>query len=528
MNRLETIQNLKTQSFDILVIGGGATGSGIALDAATRGLKVALVERGDFASGTSSKSTKLIHGGVRYLELAVKQLDMGQIHLVKEALFERSLLLKLAPHMTRKLAIFTPLYQWTQIPYYMAGLKAYDLLAGKANLEKSRWVSSDEAQKRFPVLKSKGLKGGILYYDGQFDDARMNVSIALTAIEKGAFVANYVKVENLLKENEKLCGAKVTDVLGNETFEIKAKTIINAAGPYVDSIRKMAQSDVLPMLTVSSGVHLIIDRKFCPPDTGLLTPKTEDGRVLFMLPWLGATLVGTTDCPAEVRESPQPTQEEIDYLLRYINQSFEVKVGEHEILSSWAGLRPLVSNANFTNTASLSRDHVIEKSVSGLITITGGKWTTYRKMALDAVNEAVQSEKMEAGPSQTEKTFLVGGEKFQPTLPQELEKSFGLPPEVCRHLSRAYGDRAIRVAEIAQKGFREKLSPHHPYIEAEVIYTTRHEMAQTAIDVLARRLRLFFLDQTAAKKALPRVCQLMAQELDWDEAHTQQEEKRTF
>jgi glycerol-3-phosphate dehydrogenase len=526
MQREHQLEQLKTQVFDLLVIGGGATGSGIALDAATRGLKVALVERDDFASGTSSKSTKLIHGGVRYLELAVKKFDRSQLHLVRDALHERATLLKLAPHLTRPLSIVTPLYKWMEVPYYRIGLKMYDWLAGRSNLYPSRFMKAEEVRRQFPLLKSEKLRGGVVYYDGQFDDARMNVAIALTAAAEGAAILNHGEVRELLKEEKRICGARIKDLIGGEEFPVKARVVINATGPFVDGIRKMDDPVVPPMLTASSGVHIVLDRRFSPPETGLLIPKTEDGRVLFLLPWLGHTLVGTTDNPAPIEEDPRATEEEIQYILRHVEKYFEAPIGRQDVLSAWSGLRPLVSNPKAADTAQLSRDHVIQVSPSGLITIAGGKWTTYRRMALDTVEQAIRLGHLKGGASRTETTLLVGAKKFRSDLPLELEKNFHLSADVAEHLSRSYGDRAEKVALLDTNGQGRRLVSHHPYLESEVLYGVREEAAQTALDVLARRTRLAFLDKAAARAALPRVVELMAGELKWS-TERQQKERET-
>lgn len=528
MQRDEALTRLKEDKFDILVIGGGATGAGIALDAATRGLKTALVERDDFASGTSSKSTKLIHGGVRYLEQAVMGLDKGQLHLVKDALKERAVLLKNAPHLTRPLALLTPLYKRFEKPYYRVGLKMYDWLAGKANLFPSKGVNAKKALQLFPMLKSKNLKGGVIYSDGQFDDARMNVAIAMTAFEQGAAIANHVEVKELLKGDGKLCGAHVLDRLSGEEFSIHAQVVINATGPFADSIRKMDDPKAPSMLKVSSGIHIVLDRRFSPPDTGLLIPKTEDGRVLFLLPWLNHTLVGTTDNPAKIETNPKASEQDIDYILRHIKLYFDLPIGRQDVLAAWSGLRPLVSNPKKSDTAKLSRDHVIEKSESGLLTITGGKWTTYRKMALDAVDYAMKIGGLKAGASKTEATKLVGGRRYKASLRKELAEEFGFSDEVAHHLALAYGGRARDVVEIAQQGYSGLLAMGHPYLEAEVPYVVRNEMAQSAVDVLARRTRLAFLDRQAAIAALPRVVELMSKELAWDEKRRERESKEAL
>lgn len=513
MNRAKDIEKLKTESFDILVIGGGATGAGAALDAVSRGLKTALVERFDFSSGTSSKSTKLLHGGVRYLEQAVKKRDSGQYKLVRDALHERSTLLKLAPHLARPLALVTPLYRRLETPYYLAGLKLYDWLAGRQGLKKSHYVSAAQALAKFPMLKKEGLKGGVVYYDGQFDDARMNVCLALTASEQGATLANYIEVIKLIKKDGKLVGAEVENKETGEVFTIKAKVLINACGPFCDSVRKMDDPTAQPMLTASSGIHIVLDKKFSPPDTGLLIPKTEDKRVLFLLPWQGHTLVGTTDNPAEIEAEPKVSAEDVAYILRQLKQYFAIKVTEKDILARWSGLRPLVSQVKAHDTARLSRDHLVNVSSSGLVTITGGKWTTYRKMALDGVAQAIRVGNLKPlRPSLTEKIPLAGGENFKPNISSEIRKKFKLDSDICDHLMESYGSRAFEVAKLSEK-FSARLSKAHPYIEAEVIYAARVEGARKAEDILGRRTRLFFLDSQASDLASARVNELLKQEL---------------
>ena len=527
MNREEHLQRLKTQTFDLLVIGGGATGAGVALDAVSRGLSVALVERDDFSAGTSSRSTKLIHGGVRYLEQAVKKFDRTQFNLVRDALKERAILLKIAPHLSRELPLVTPLYNWLEVPYYMTGLKLYDALAGKAKLQPSRFVDAQEALNRFPMLKPEGLRGGVLYYDGQFDDARMNVSLALTAATLGAAVANHVEVAALCKENGTLSGAALRDTLTGEGWEVSAKVVINATGPFADAVRHMDDPDALPMLSASSGAHIILDERFSPPATGLLIPQTEDGRVLFLLPWLGHTLIGTTDHPAPITPHPEATEDDIDYILRHVHRYFSLPVSRADVKASWSGLRPLVSDPSASDTARLSRDHVINISPSNLLTIAGGKWTTYRKMALDTVDEAVKLGGLKPQqPSQTETLMLVGAEGYSSAGTGALQERFGLELDVASHLNGAYGDQAFRVAELAADGFGARLAPRHPYLEAEVVYGARFEGARTLTDALARRLRLGFLDRAATQDALPRTAQLLGDVLGWDDARREEETRQ--
>jgi len=516
-SREQGIEKLKKGKFDILVIGGGATGTGIAVDAASRGLSVVLVERFDFSAGTSSRSTKLIHGGVRYREQAVLKFYRSQFKLVRDALHERSTLLKIAPHLVHPLPMLTPIYNRIQVPYYRTGLRLYDRLAGRATIHKSYFVGKKEALQKFPMLKADRLRGGVVYYDGQFDDSRMNICLAVTAREQGAILANYIEVKSLLKQKNRLCGAHVTDRLSGKSWDVHAKVIVNATGPFLDGIRKLDDPGEKPMLSASSGTHIVLDASFSPPTTGLLIPKTEDGRVLFLLPWLGHTLVGTTDNPAPIEENPKPTEEDVEYILRQLRRYFAVAINQKNILSAWTGLRPLVSNPKAVDTARLSRDHVIHVSSSGMVTIAGGKWTTYRKMAYDTVNQAIKVGGLSPrNPSQTEKLAIAGGEKFSPRGFTRLGKEFDLAEDIARHLNQAYGDRAPEVAAYVEKGWGKRLVEGHPFIEAEVLYTLHTEWMRRPVDFLSRRTRLSFLDIAAAEKALPRVADIMAGELDWN------------
>ncbi|WP_139800636.1 glycerol-3-phosphate dehydrogenase/oxidase [Geothermobacter hydrogeniphilus] len=525
MPRADILAELRQdEPFDLLIIGGGATGCGIALDAANRGLKVALVEKQDFAEGTSSRSTKLVHGGVRYLEMAVKHLDRVQYNLVRDGLHERGILLNNAPHLACRLPLVTPLYRWLDIPYIYAGLKLYDLLAGKRGLGRSRLLSRREALRRFPLLRAEGLKAGVLYYDGQFNDARMALTLAMTAREQGALVVNDVAAVELLKEGRRLVGATLEEQQTGERFTLRARGIINATGPFVDSIRRFDAPNAEPILEASSGIHIVLDERFAPPDTGLMIPKTEDGRVLFVLPWEGHALIGTTDEPAEVREHPRPLEEEIAYLLRHVGRYFNLQVTLGDVKSAWCGLRPLVRDPKASDTARLARDHVIEVSSSGLLTIAGGKWTTYRKMAQDAVDHAVRvfglNPLRDCG---TEQLPLIGAGGERQVIEAELREEFGLSTDLSGHLYHAYGDRAPDVARLAAGGLAARLDANHPFIEAEVVYAARFEMAVHAVDVLARRLPLALLDRDAARRAASRVLELLAGELGWDaERHSRE------
>ncbi|KAF5765571.1 putative glycerol-3-phosphate dehydrogenase [Helianthus annuus] len=529
---------------DILVVGGGATGCGVALDAVTRGLRVGLVERQDFSSGTSSRSTKLIHGGVRYLEKAVFNLDYGQLRLVFHALEERKQFIDNAPHLCHALPCMTPCYGWFETVYYWVGLKMYDLVAGRHLLHLSRYYSAQESSELFPTLAQKGkdrsLKGTVVYYDGQMNDSRVNVSLACTAALAGAAVLNHAEVVSLLKEEGtgRIKGARIRDNLSGEEFNTYAKVVVNAGGPFCDSVRKLANKDAKPMICPSSGVHIVLPDYYSPEGMGLIVPKTKDGRVIFMLPWLGRTVAGTTDSSTSITMLPEPHEDEIEFILDAIRDYLNVKVRRVDVLSAWSGIRPLAMDPNAKNTESISRDHVVCEEYPGLVTITGGKWTTYRSMAEDAVDAAIKSGKLNpVNKSLTSKLCLVGGDGWDPAyftvLAQEyvrmkVQNGAPVPGEMdtaaAKHLSHSYGTMAEKVASIAQNEILGKRLAHgYPYLEAEVAYCARNEYCESAVDFIARRSRLAFLDTDAASKALPRVIEILAVEHKWDKSRQKEE-----
>ncbi|GAA98993.1 uncharacterized protein L969DRAFT_548382 [Mixia osmundae IAM 14324] len=527
------------EGYDLLIIGGGATGSGVALDAASRGLKVAMVERDDWSAGTSSKSTKLVHGGVRYLQKAVFELDYEQWKLVKEALHERKTFLEIAPYLSSHLPIMLPIYKWWQVPYFWSGCKLYDLLAGRENMESSYLMSRGKALEAFPMLKQDDLVGALVYYDGQHNDARMNMALVMTAVHQGCVAANHTEVVSLHRQKdangvERLCGARLRDNISKEEWDVKAKGIINATGPFSDGIRKLDDPTVETIVSPSAGVHVTLPKYYSPGKMGLIDPATSDGRVIFFLPWLGNTIAGTTDSPSEVEQHPLPKEEEIQWILGEVRNylSPDIKVRRGDVLSAWSGLRPLVRNPAAKNSESLVRNHMINVSDSGLLTIAGGKWTTYRAMAEETVDAAVEAFGLQASvqrPCRTEKLKLLGSHGWHKNLYIRLVQQFGLETEVANHLTDTYGDRAWAVCSMAEStGHRwpvhgNRLDPAYPYLEEEVLYGVRVEYAQTATDVIARRTRLSFLNAHAALEALPRIIDLMAPELGWDKKRQRKE-----
>ncbi|KAG6829357.1 hypothetical protein H0H92_004723 [Tricholoma furcatifolium] len=518
------------EEFDLLIVGGGATGAGVAVDAVSRGLKVALVERDDFSAGTSSKSTKLVHGGVRYLQKAVFELDYDQYKLVNEALHERRIFLQTAPYLSHMLPIMLPIYKYWQVPYYWAGCKMYDALAGKENMESSYLMSRGQALETFPMLKQDGLVGALVYYDGQHNDSRMNIALIMTAVKLGATVANYTEVTDLHKDSTgKLIGAQVRDNLTGKSFPVRAKGVINATGPFSDTLLALDDPKHTPIVQPSSGIHITLPNYYSPRKMGLLDPATSDGRVIFFLPWQGNTIAGTTDTPASVTRDPVAAEEEIRWVLEEVRRylSPDIKVRRGDVLSAWSGLRPLVRNPAAASTEGLVRNHMIYIGASGLLTIAGGKWTTYREMAQETVDTAVKAfglEKKVKSGCVTESLRLVGSDGWSRNMFIGLIQRYGLETDVAKHLSDNYGDRAWTVCSLAEPTGKSwplhgtRLSPQYSFIDAEVRYAVTHEYALTAVDVLARRTRLAFLNVQAALEALPRVVDIMADELNWSYA----------
>lgn len=554
-SRLEQLAELKRHSkanenleeYDLLIIGAGATGAGIALDAVTRGLKVAIVDRDDFSAGTSSKSTKLVHGGVRYLEKAVMNLDYSQLQLVMEALHERKTFLKISPHLSNSLPILLPLKNWFQAPYMWVGTKAYDLLAGSQGIEGSYFMSKTKALANFPLLRSDDMVGALIYYDGQHNDSRMNVSLALTAQLYGATVLNHVEVTGLDKDqNGRIRGATLRDVLGDDKeFTVRAKGVINATGPFTDAVERMDDPSRMTLVAPASGAHVMLPGSVCPNGMGMLEAATSDGRVVFVLPWQGYTVAGTTDNACEIEKEPVAQKEDVDFILTEVNKLLrpEAKLGQSDILATWSGIRPLVRDPKAKNTESLVRSHLVTVSPSGLLTCAGGKWTTYRQMAEDAVDEAVKTFNLApsavalpdisgaglpgvqtTGHCITKNVPLLGAHGYSTSLASQLMEAHHVDADVAHHLAHNYGDRAWAVLS-ASNSAATRLIPTLPFIEAEIRHGVRSEAACTAADLISRRTRLAFLDVENALRALPRVIDVMGEELKWSGERKQQEWK---
>jgi len=497
--------------WDVLVIGGGATGLGVAVDAASRGFKVLLLEQADFAKGTSSRSTKLVHGGVRYLA-------QGNLKLVNEALHERGLLLKNAPHLVHLQSFIIPAYSYFTKLFYGAGLTLYDLMARKLRIHKTGLLSKDTVVRLLPTIKQKGLKGGVEYYDGQFDDSRLAVNLAQTCAEKGGVLLNYITVTGLVKDgNGKVVGVKALDRESGRAFELKSIVVINATGVFVDDVLQMDAPGLHPLVRPSRGVHVVLAKSFLPGSSALMIPETPDGRVLFAVPWHDHVLVGTTDTPLDKSSlEPGASDQEIDFILETAGQYLAKKPTRGDVLSVFAGLRPLAAPAKGTgSTKEISRSHKLVVSPSGLVTITGGKWTTYRKMAEDTIDKAIIAGNLPAGACVTAAVKIHG-----------YPGAGNLTGENA-HLA-IYGSDAQAILDLtaAQPDLGRKLHPAFSNSYAEVVWAVRYEMARTIEDVLARRLRILFLDARAAIDMAPIVAGIMAAELGqnaaWQQAQVKQ------
>lgn len=499
-----------TPEWDILVIGGGATGLGAAVEAASRGYKTLLLEAHDFAKGTSSRSTKLVHGGVRYLQ-------QGNVKLVLEALRERGRLLRNAPHLAHRLEFIIPTYAWWEIPFYGIGLSLYDLLAGREGLGHSRILSAGTVQHELPTARRRGLKGGILYYDGQFDDARLAITLMRTLFGLGGTALNYSAVTGLLKTAGRVQGVTVEDSETRAVIDVSAKVVINATGVFADRVRQMDEPQTTNIVTASQGSHFVLDRALFPANSAMMIPRTSDGRVLFAIPWHSSVVVGTTDDPVPRPElEPQAMQDERNFLLTHIERFLGRRPEPSEILSVWSGQRPLVRQQGAVNTAAISRDHTVLISEAKLITIVGGKWTTYRKMGEDVINQAAQIADLNPVPSPTAELRLHGA----------MDR-----PGTSNEWNRVYGADLPLLDAIAESDSEldQPLHPLLPFRRVEVIWAARHEMARCVEDVLARRTRALFLNARASLEAAPLAARLLARalgrDIQWEREQVLQYEK---
>ncbi|MBL4886448.1 MAG: glycerol-3-phosphate dehydrogenase/oxidase [Planctomycetaceae bacterium] len=508
MQRQEMIDAIDSpgEQWDVIIIGGGATGLGAALEASSRGHRTVLLESHDFAKGTSSRSTKLVHGGVRYLR-------QGRIGMVRQSLLERQRLLNNAPHIVHPLGFVIPSYSAGSGWFYYAGLKAYDLLAGGQDFPKAKMLSREQTLQQLPTLNPHQLRGGVHYSDGQFDDSRLAISLAQTTVEQQGIVLNYSPVTSLIHQGSKLKGVVLQDLESKREISLYSRVVINATGVFADDVLKLDQSSqadsetqAKPVVAPSQGTHIVLDRSFLPSDTAMMIPKTEDGRVLFAIPWHGRTLFGTTDIAVKkIDVEPRPLQEEIEYLLDYAGRYLTKKPMKSDILSMFSGLRPLVRSSSGKSTSQLSREHDIRTSSSGLISIIGGKWTTYRRMGEELINLAERVGGLDRRNSRTADLPLHGSPKTD-----QAEES-----ETCEEALKVYGSdiEGIRKLSSQDPSLNKQLHPRLPYLASEVVWAARCEMARTVEDVLARRTRALFLDANAAIESAPQVASLLMQEL---------------
>lgn len=516
----EAENGIAGKEFDVCVVGGGATGTGCALDAQLRGLSTVLLESNDFASGTSSTSTKLIHGGVRYLEQAVKEFDLAEYRVVRRALHERIRMLHNGPYLSRPLEFVVPCFDWLTTGYMGMGLKLYDWIAGESRLFRSHFQSKQTTLEHLPRLIGDKLIGSVAYADGQFDDGRYNLALAKSMVEAGGEALNHARIVLLEKDVQgKLCSAGVENQLTGKRFTVRAKSFVNATGPWADSLRQMADPDAHPRMRVSKGVHILLPLELYQSKDALLIPKTEDGRVLFAVPWFDRLLLGTTETEVSIHEEMCVTKEEVDYILRHINYYLNTPIMPEQIMSGTAGMRPLVSAGDTRRTSKLARDHEVESDTrSGLISIMGGKWTTYRAMAEDTINEVQKYLGRTVTPGQTRQHLLAGSEQYTVDFWKTLVDKYSVPEETAHHLALKFGTRARNVMELARRNpdLARPIVPGYSPVRAEIVYAAREEMAVTLEDALSRRTGLQLLSWKAAREAAPVTAALLAKEFAWD------------
>ncbi|MGH9734606.1 MAG: glycerol-3-phosphate dehydrogenase/oxidase [Candidatus Acidiferrales bacterium] len=535
-SRADALRTIANEAFDVCVIGGGATGAGCALDAQLRGFKTVLVEASDFASGASSASTKMVHGGVRYLEQAVRRLDLAEYNVVKRALRERLRMLRNAPFLTRTREFITPCYSWRDVTYYGIGLKSYDWIAGKAGLAPSRFLSREETLRRIPALNPAGFVGAVAYTDGQFDDARYNIALIESFAQAGGEALNYARVAGFSRNaGGKIIAAEIEDRASGHCFSVRAQAFINATGAFADSLRRMATPGASACMRPSRGVHIILPIGILSSEAevlsgaksepdALLIPETEDGRVLFAIPWLGRLLVGTTDDPVDRPKPAAITLDEIEYLLRHLNRYLATRITRSEIVGAFAGVRPLVSSGKSrrASTKDLARDHVVEvDEASGLVSIMGGKWTTYRAMAEDAIDAVERRLVRPHVPCRTANHPLAGSDGFTDDLWQELAAEFRVPESCARHVAEKFGGQAVQVLALTKENpaLAIPMADGFAAIRAEVVFCARYEMATSIEDVLARRLGVESYGWREALAAAPIVADVLAAELRWPVEH---------
>lgn len=520
MNRSKNLEKLQNEEFDICIIGGGASGAGCALDAVLRGFKVALIEKQDFAAETSSKSTKLIHGGVRYLEQAFKNLDFAQLRQVKHGLEERHTVIRNAPHLAHPLALITPVFSWFEGFYFKIGLTIYGFFAKNDSMPKAEWLNKKETFEHIPTLTPK-LHSSVMYYDGQLDDARYCLALAHSADEAGAVVVNHASITGFEKDTQgKLKTAIVQDNLSEKTISVKAKLFINCTGPHGDTIRLLANPTQEKRLRPSKGVHIMLPHEVLRSQDAMLIPKTKDGRVIFVIPFEGEVMVGTTDDEyRDLEKEPILVEQEIDFLLDTLRPYLAKVPAKSAIKSGFGGLRPLIASSGSKATKKLVRDHEVEyDEKSNLLSLLGGKWTTYRLMAKDTIDEACKLLNNET-ECRTEQHYLIGGENYTFEEWKNIQEKYKLDEDICQHLVKKYGTKANNVLENSNQ--TDRIHQNYPFIKAEIIYTIREEMVGSLRDFFARRTRMELMDWQATFSSVDTVAEIMAIELAWSETQKQ-------
>ena len=517
--RKDALAAATKQSFDICVIGGGATGAGCALDGQLRGLRTVLLDAGDFASAASSASTKLVHGGVRYLEQAVKSLNLDEYRMVKSALRERQYMLANAPHLAHPSHFLVPVYSWSKALYYLAGMKMYDAVAGKSNLFPSSFLSREETLRRMPGLNGTGLRGAVAYSDGQFDDARYDLALVETFVDAGGTALNYARVTDFARDaNEKLVAANVRDAISGEELAVRARKFVNATGTGADKVRALANTQLPARMRPSKGVHLLFPADAFPGSDALLVPHTEDGRVIFAVPWQERLLVGTTDDEVTPATRMVVQKDEAAYLIRQLNPYLRTPLRLGQTVSGLAGLRPLVAAPGETETSKLIRDHEVElDSTSGLVSILGGKWTTHRLMAQDTIDAVQRELGTPPSASLTRQQPLAGSQGYEVNFASKLEREYALPADVARHLAGKFGTCALKIVELLRENpdWNRRVAAGAPAIQAELVYSIRFEMAETIEDLLARRSGVQMYGWREALAAAPMAGELLAREKGW-------------
>lgn len=525
-SREKAVERLKSEAFDLLVIGGGSTGAGCALDAAARGLRVALVDSGDFGSGTSSKSTKLVHGGVRYLAKAVSNLDWSQYSLVRQALNERDVVFRISPYLTNSIKIMVPIYSRILVPYYYFGLKLYDWLSGLKSLGKSYFIGKRHAAEAFPHINRRGLHGAMVYHDGQQHDVRNNIMLVVTAAYYGATAVNHLMVKSLVLRGGKAVGAVCVDSITGLELSVRAAGVINSTGNLADKLRKMENPDAGDIMVQSSGTHIVIPRKYTPRSMGFLDPNTGDGRVAFFMPWMGKTLVGATDNRTSLG-CGLPTEGDLDFLVHEVRAytSDAPKLKKRDVLAVWTGMRPLVKDPEAVQTEAIVRRHYIGAEKNGILTVTGGKWSIYRIMAEEAIDMAVKLFSLRTErPCMTKHIKILGSHGYTEKLHLEIRWRLKVSKKTARHLARFYGARALKLADYIEDGGAAALSGKYPYLAEEVAYCIDNEFAVRVCDVLCNRLMLGLLDVREAHRCMKRVLEIFKTKCHWDADRCKMEE----